>query len=157
MNGQPHPAPTATETQPIILLVEDEPDDALLAKRALERAGVAHRIVHLKDGEEAIKYLSGEAPYNDRNAHPLPILVLLDLKMPKINGFEVLTWLQSRKELASIPVVVLTGSVHDRDRLDADKLGAVGYEIKPLDFPTLLDIVQGIGNRWLDRPPNPRS
>src|SRR3954471_2172026 len=110
---------------PIILLVEDDPNDALLAERALRKAGVTHKIIHLHDGEEAIKYLGGESEFTDRVKHPLPRLVLLDLKMPKLTGFDVLTWLQSRPEIAAmVPVVVLTGSIHPQDIEDARRLGA---------------------------------
>jgi CheY-like chemotaxis protein len=153
MDSQLEPAPQATENQRVILLVEDDDNDALLARRALARAGVLHRIIHLIDGEEAVKYLSGEPPYQDRVANPIPALVLLDLKMPKITGLDVLTWLQTRPDLASLPVVVLTGSIQERDRTNAQKLGAVGYEVKPVDFSALLNIVQNIGTRWLKQPP----
>jgi CheY-like chemotaxis protein len=150
MSDQTSPLPAATETSPVILLVEDEPNDALLAKRALEKSGVLCRVMHVIDGEQAIKYLGGQPPYDDRGQYPAPILVLLDLKMPKVTGFDVLSWLHTRPELVSLPVVVLTGSIHERDRADAQKLGAVGYEIKPVDFSALLGIVQGIGTRWLN-------
>jgi CheY-like chemotaxis protein len=153
MNGQPTSTSPATADQRVILLVEDDSNDALLCKRALARTGMPHRLMHVLDGEEAIKYLSGEAPYNDRQAYPAPALILLDLKMPKITGLDVLTWLQTRPDLAALPVVVLTGSIHERDRTDAKKLGAVGYEVKPVDFSALLGIIQNIGTRWLNPPP----
>jgi CheY-like chemotaxis protein len=149
MNDQPSTTASAAQTQSVILLVEDSDDDAFMTRRALEKAGAPQRIIHVSDGEAAIKYLNGDAPYNDRAEFPMPELVLLDLKMPKVTGFDVLGWLQTRRDLPSIPVIVLTGSIHEQDRVDADKLGAVGYEVKPLDFPNLVNIVQGIGNRWL--------
>ena len=138
---------------PVILLVEDDADDAFLAESALEKAGVPHQVIRLGDGEQAIKYLAGDPPFHDRKAHPLPWLVLLDLKMPGITGFEVLTWVKTRPDLASIPIVVLTGSILGKDRAEAHQLGAVGYEIKPMDFKSLVNIVQGIGLRWLNNPP----
>jgi len=132
------------ETQnSVILLVEDDLNDALLAQKALRKAGISHPIIHLNDGEEAIKYFSGEAPFDDRAKHPLPMLVLLDLKMPKLTGFDVLTWLQNHPELAaSIPVVVLTGSIHPEDIANAKKLGAVGYEVKPVNFAQLVSMAE---------------
>ena len=126
----------------VILLVEDDLNDALLAEKALRKAGILHPIIHLNDGEEAIKYFSGEAPFDDRTRHPLPMLVLLDLKMPKLTGFDVLTWLQNRPELAAIPVVVLTGSIHPEDIANAKKLGAVGYEVKPVNFAQLVSMAE---------------
>ena len=149
MTDQLSPVLPAIETQPVILLVEDDPNDALIAERAIKQSGIARWIIRLHDGDEAIKYLSGEAPYSDRKASPLPVLILLDLKMPRVSGFDVLTWIRERPEVASIPVVVLTGSGLARDRTEAEKLGAVGYEVKPVDFNDLLDIVENIGTRWL--------
>ena len=149
MISEASPVLPAIETMPAILLVEDDPNDALIAQRAFKQAGVPHWIIRLPDGEEAIKYLSGKGQYSDRKANPLPVLVLLDLKMPKITGFDVLTWIRTRPELASIPVVILTGSGLERDRAEAQKLGAVGYEIKPVDFNALLNIIHSIGTRWL--------
>lgn len=139
----------------IILLVEDDPNDALLAQRALQRAGASQEILHLQDGEEAINYLSGKPPFEDRNRHPLPSLVLLDLKMPRMSGFDVLAWLQGHPELAELPVVVLTGSIEPQDVENAKKLGAVGYEVKPIDFGKLVQIAKGIDARWLGQSPKP--
>src|SRR5690349_3157426 len=116
----------------IILLVEDDPDDALITQRVLKGVAVDYRIIHLSDGEQAIHYLDGKGEYSDREKHPLPGLVLLDLKMPRITGLEVLAWLQGRPDLAHIPVIVLTGSVYDEDHQKARALGAVGYEVKPV-------------------------
>ena len=126
--------------EPAILLVEDDPNDALVATRALRQAGVTSPITHLRDGEEAINYLAGYAPFHDRSQHPLPSLILLDLKMPKFGGFDVLTWLQSRPELAEIPVIVLTGSIHPEDNKRAAQLGAIGYEVKPVDSTSLVEM-----------------
>jgi CheY-like chemotaxis protein len=133
----------------IILLVEDDLNDALLAQKALLKAGTDREIVHVQDGEEAINYLSGKPPFSDRDKYPLPKLVLLDLKMPKLGGFDVLSWLQTREDLADMPVVILTGSIEPRDMESAKKLGAVGYEVKPIDFGKLVEIAQGLDARWL--------
>src|SRR5437660_5152795 len=102
----PEPAPAL----PIILLVEDDPNDALLVQRALTTIRRPHFVMWLPGSEDAINYLSGSPPFEDRKAHPLPVLILLDLKMPAASGFKVLNWLQTQPELLSIPVVVLGGS-----------------------------------------------
>jgi CheY-like chemotaxis protein len=132
---------------PLILLVEDDENDALIAKRALHKAGVACPVTHLRDGEQAINYLSGYPPHEDRGLHPLPSLILLDLKMPKFTGFDVLTWLQSKPDLAKIPVIVLTGSIHPEDRKEAQRLGAVGYEVKPVEFEQIVEIARNVKHR----------
>src|SRR4051812_16030564 len=116
MDGQGSTTSAAAEKEPVILLVEDDENDSFFVNRALKKAGVKHQLVQLPDGEEAILYLSGEGQYQDRTRHPLPILILLDLKMPKVSGLGVLSWLQTRPELARVPVVVLTGSILERDR-----------------------------------------
>jgi CheY-like chemotaxis protein len=134
----------------LILLVEDDTNDALLAQMALQKAGSTARLVHLGDGEQAIQYLSGLPPYDDRVAHPLPGLILLDLKMPRLSGFDVLNWLQTQPELAKkCPVVVLTGSILEQDAKDARKLGAVGFEMKPVDFEDMVRVVGSVHNEWL--------
>src|ERR1041384_6928520 len=99
--------------QPTILLAEDDPDDVLLAQIALRKARLANPLQIVRDGEEAIAYLQGEGRYADRNRYPLPILLLLDLKMPKVNGFQVLEWLRKQPLLSRLPVAVLTSSDHD--------------------------------------------
>jgi CheY-like chemotaxis protein len=132
------------QDEALILLVEDDENDALVAERALRKAGVRNSIRHVTDGEQAIHYLSGEPPYQDRTRNPLPGLILLDLKMPKFSGFDVLSWLQTRPELSSIPVVVLTGSLHPEDRKQAQRLGAVGYEVKPVEFDQIVAIARTI-------------
>jgi CheY-like chemotaxis protein len=132
-----------------ILLVEDNPDDAFMATRALIQAGVSQPVIHLQNGEEAVNYLSGNPPYEDRAKYPLPSLMLLDLKMPRLSGFDVLSWLQTRVDVRDIPVVVLTGSVRTEDRDEAEKRGAVGYRIKPVAFSELVEIARQVEARWL--------
>src|SRR5438034_2447213 len=154
--GMPSSVLPEIKTQPVILMIEDDPNDAALAERAFKEATVPHWLIRLHDGEQAIKYLGRQPPYTDPDVNPLPVLILLDLKMPKITGLEVLAWLRTQPKLAAIPVVILTGSVLETDRADAQKLGAAAYEVKPLSFKALLEIIQGIGTRWLDRPvPSP--
>jgi len=134
-----------------ILYVDDDPNDMLLVQRALKKAGLTYPLVHKRDGEEAIDYLSGKAPYSDRAKHPLPTLILLDIKMPKVTGFEVLSWLQREPVLAKIPVVVLTASVREEDQSQAQKLGAAGYRAKPVEFGELVDIIRDVDARWLSQ------
>jgi CheY-like chemotaxis protein len=134
---------------PLILLVEDDPNDALLAGLALEKAGLTYELRHVRDGEEAINYLGGQPPYDDRKSHPVPALVLLDLKMPKISGFEVLSWLRNTPGITRIPVVVLTGSIQPEDRVQATSLGAAGFGTKPVDFSDLINLVRNLVPLWL--------
>jgi CheY-like chemotaxis protein len=137
--------------QVAILFVDDDANDMLLVERALKKAGLSYPLIHRRDGEEAIDYLSGKPPYSDRTKHPLPTLILLDIKMPKLNGFDVLSWMQRQPALAKIPVVMLTASVREDDQSQAQKLGAVGYRAKPVDFAELVDIIRDVDARWLSQ------
>src|SRR5262245_16271660 len=114
-----------------ILLVEDEETDVLILRMALKRSGLTHPLVVVHDGQAAVDYLSGNPPYADRLQHPLPALVLLDLKMPRMTGFEVLSWLSTRADLKHVLVVVLSSSCHNADIERARQLGASDYHIKP--------------------------
>src|SRR3989442_4741772 len=96
-----------------VLLAEDDPDDVLLTQIAFERARLANPLQVVRDGEEAIAYLSGEGAFDDRDRFPSPILLLLDLKMPKVDGFQVLEWLRSQPRLRQLPVAIMTSSDHD--------------------------------------------
>src|SRR5207244_9902623 len=104
-----HQQPPATPAA--ILFVDDDPNDMLLVQRALKKAGLPYPLIHRRDGEEAIDYLSGKPPYSDRAQHPLPKLILLDVKMPKLSGFDVLDWMQRQPTISNLPVVILTASV----------------------------------------------
>jgi CheY-like chemotaxis protein len=149
MNAEFKPEQQPSNPQVAILLVDDDQNDVLLLERAMKRAGLSYPVIHRHDGEEAIDYLSGKPPYSDRTKYPLPTLVLLDIKMPKMTGFDVLAWLQGRPELAKIPVVILTASVREEDQNEAQKLGAVGYRTKPVDFNELVEIIHDVDARWL--------
>lgn len=138
-----------------ILLVEDEASDALLIQRALCKADVASAIQVVEDGETAIAYLAGSGAYADRERHPLPVLVLLDLKMPRKSGFEVLVWLRAQPGLRRLPVVVLTSSKEPADIRRAHELGANSYLVKPLAFDALLEMVQALSRYWLVWSENP--
>lgn len=133
----------------IILLVEDDPNDILLMQRAFTKARLANPLQVVTDGEEAINYLSGEGKYADRDQHPIPLMILLDLKMPKRNGFEVLEWLRDHKELAHIPVVVLTASDQQPDIEKAYSLGARSYLTKPGRLEDLVQLMMRLQGYWL--------
>lgn len=151
MNVESKSEPEPAGGQIAILLVDDDPNDMLLVQRAMKKAGLSYPLIHQHDGEDAINYLSGKPPYSDRAKHPLPTLILLDIKMPKVNGFEVLNWIQGQPTLANIPVVILTASVRQEDRNEAEKLGAVGFRTKPVDFGELVNIIRDVDSGWLNQ------
>src|SRR5580765_53854 len=132
-----------------VLLAEDDPDDVLLTQIAFERARLANPLMVVRDGEEVIAYLKGEGIYANRERYPLPILLLLDLKMPKISGFQVLEWLQGQPELSRMPVAIMTSSDSDPDVSRAYQLGASSYLVKPPDAEALLALVQRLHAYWL--------
>jgi CheY-like chemotaxis protein len=124
-------------TQSIFLLVEDNEDDVFFMQRAFQQAGVHNPLHVVRNGEEAIEYLSGQNGFSDRQEHPLPDLIFLDLKMPGVNGFEVLKWM--RAQSVNIPVAILTSSPEDIDRERARHLGAECYLLKPPTKEMVLD------------------
>jgi len=132
-----------------ILLVEDDPNDVLLIRRAFRKSDVVNPIQVVGDGEEAIAYLSGRGPYADRERYPLPVLLLLDLKLPRKSGFEVLEWLRQQPGLKRLPVAVLTSSAETPDINRAYDLGANSYLVKPVRFEGLLRMVQTLNLYWL--------
>ena|SRR5258706_15146892 len=132
-----------------VLLAEDDPDDVLLTQLAFEKALLANPLQVVRDGEEAIAYLKGEGQYADRQRFPLPILLLLDLKMPKATGFEVLEWLRTQSGLTALPVAIMTSSDQDPDVARAYDLGADSYLNKPPDAAALLALVQRLHAPWL--------
>jgi CheY-like chemotaxis protein len=151
MNIESKSGPHPPKEQVAILLVDDDLNDVLLVQRAMKKAGLSHPLIHKQDGEEAIDYLSGKPPYADRAKHPLPRLILLDIKMPKLSGFDVLNWIQRQPALPKIPVVILTASVRQEDRNEAQKLGAVAFRTKPIDFSELVNILREVEARWLSQ------
>jgi two-component system response regulator len=130
-----------------ILLVEDSRNDAELALEALSAHRLANEIVHLRDGEEALDYLYGRGRFEGRPDQP-PACVLLDLKMPKVDGLEVLRAMKADERLASIPVVVLTSSREEQDLVESYKLGVNAYVVKPVDFEAFQDAVRQLGAFW---------
>ena len=137
-----------TNTYPI-LLVEDSPDDALLIKRAFRKANLANSVQLVRDGEEAVAYLKGDPPFSDRIQFPLPVLMLLDLKLPRRSGLEVLEWVRQDGTLKRLPVVVLTSSRESVDVNRAYDLGANSYLTKPVGFDALLEMVRSVNLYWL--------
>ena len=117
-----------------VLIVDDDENDILLVQRAFERAGLQNPIHIVKGGFSALAYFKGDSPYEDRSRHPLPALVLLDINMPGIDGFEVLKWIRQQKSFAHLPVVMLTAVEEIRIVTKAYKLGGTSFLIKPLDF-----------------------
>ena len=132
-----------------ILLVEDSPDDALLIQRAFRKANLANPVQLVRDGEEAVAYLSGATPYEDRGRFPLPVFMLLDLKLPRRSGLEVLAWLRQEPAVRRLPVVVLTSSRESVDVNRAYDLGVNSYLTKPVGFEALIEMVKNVNLYWL--------
>jgi len=135
--------------QAVILLAEDREDDIVLIRKAFKKAFINNPLQVVRDGEEAIAYLSGEGKYSNRCEYPLPDLMLLDLKMPRMNGFEVLEWIRRQPGLSSLRVVVLTASDQMRDVNSAYKLGANSFMVKPLDFEDVVHMGKFLTTYWL--------
>src|SRR2546429_9427871 len=125
-----------------ILLVEDSEDDILLLERALRNARLANPLKVVKDGEEAIKYLSGDSAYADRTRYPFPFLILLDLRLPRLSGFEVLAWIRDQPDFAELIIVVITNSDDVPDVSTAREMGANSYLGKPGSFEVLVAMVK---------------
>ncbi len=143
--------------QQVILLVEDNADDEALTLRALKKNNITNRVVVARDGVQAIDYLLGTGSYAGRDPNDLPQIVLLDLKLPKLDGFEVLTRLRADPRTKLIPVVILTSSREDQDIARGYDLGANSYVRKPVDFEQFVEAVRQLGLYWLvlnEKPPN---
>ena len=143
--------------QSVILLVEDREDDVVLIRRAFDKAKVINPIQVVSNGEEAFWYLKGEGKYANRAEYPLPDLVLLDLKMPRVDGFEVLRWIRQQPGLSSVRVVVLTSSDQMRDVNEAYQLGANSFLVKPLEFERFVNMSAAINGYWLWLSKTPES
>ena len=115
----------------MILLAEDDENDAFIFRMALKKAGIPNALTHVSDGEDAINYLAGTGIYSNRTQYPLPCLVVTDLKMPRSTGFDLLAWIKNQSPRTRPPVVVLSGSIEDSDKERAMGLGAVAYFVKP--------------------------
>ena len=132
-----------------ILLVEDNPDDVKLTMRALQKSKILNEVVVAQDGVEALDYLFGTGKFEGRDTKVVPQLILLDLKMPRMDGLEVLNRIRADERTKLLPVVVLTTSSEDRDRIESYNLGANSYVRKPVDFNQFAEAVHQLGLYWL--------
>lgn len=138
-----------------ILLVEDSPADAELTLRTLRKHNLANYVVHVTDGQAALDWLFGTGAHADRDTQQPPRIVLLDLKMPKVDGLEVLRAIRADPRTRFQPVVVMTSSAEQRDVIESYSLGSNGYVVKPVDFEAFSAAVAGLGHYWLllNKPP----
>jgi CheY-like chemotaxis protein len=137
-------------TQNVLLHVEDDPNDVLLLQRAFRKANSPLGIQAVTDGDKAVAYLSGADEYADREKFPLPAVVLLDLKMPRKSGLEVLQWIRNEQKLRRLIVIVFTSSKHDEDVNKAYEIGANSYLVKPVGFDMLVDVAKMIQQYWIN-------
>ena len=133
----------------IILLVEDNPDDELLTRRALKKNNIGNEVVVARDGAEALDYLFGAGAYEGRDLGVMPQVILLDLKLPKVDGLEVLKRLRGDERTSLLPVVILTSSKEQQDLVDGYGYGANSYIRKPVDFAQFVEAVRQLGLYWL--------
>ncbi len=133
-----------------ILLAEDDENDIFLMGRAFDRVGIHNPLFVVHNGQEAIDYLAGNGAYADRQKHPLPGLLLLDLKMPWMDGFDVLAWLRKHPQFNTLPVVVLTSSKLQADIDKSREMGVYDYRVKPHDFEDLVRLLDDVRLCWLD-------
>ncbi len=133
----------------VILLVEDNPNDEALTLRALRKSNIANEVVVAHDGVEALDFLFCTGVYTGRDPHEVPEVVLLDLKLPKVDGLEVLRRIRTDERTQLLPVVILTSSREDQDRLKGYKLGANSYICKPVDFDQFVKAISQLGLYWL--------
>jgi two-component system, response regulator len=139
----------------VILLVEDNPDDVVLTKIALEKSRVANKVIVAQDGVEALDYLFSQGKYAGQAAVQLPEVVLLDLKLPRVDGLEVLRQIRANSATQLLPVVVLTSSSEERDVINSYKLGCNSFIIKPVDFNQFVSAIQQLEMYWLVLNRNP--
>jgi CheY-like chemotaxis protein len=131
-----------------ILLVEDDPNDVWLVKHAFQSANISNPLRIVNDGQEAIDYLKGSGAFGDRGAFPLPKLVLLDLKMPRLNGFDVIGWMRQHYPWKLTPIIILSSSALPQDVNRAYELGANAYMVKPADYRALERLFRTIADFW---------
>ena len=132
-----------------ILLVEDNPKDAEMTQRALRKHNLGNKVHWVKDGAEALDYAFCRGEYSDRSPGRPPRLILLDIKMPKVDGIEVLRQIKGDEKMRGVPVVVMTSSNEERDVVDSYRLGVNSYIVKPIEFPAFLEVVAKIGLYWV--------
>jgi|SRR6218665_576341 len=143
-------------TEVEIVLIEDNPSDAEMTMRALKKNNIGNHIIHLKDGAEALEFIFGTGTYEGRNINNKPKMILLDLKMPKVNGIEVLQRIKSDNRTKVIPVVVLTSSKEDPDIKTCYELGVNSYIVKPVDFENFVSAISSLGMYWVLLNQSPR-
>src|SRR5436190_19152300 len=133
----------------LIMLVEDSDDERAMMRFAFKKAGVRNPVREMHNGSEAIAYFKGEGEYADRERYPLPCLIITDLKMPGVDGFELLEWLNSQPELAKVPRLVLSNSLIENDQTRAHQLGACAFFVKPGQFDELIKTVAEMNENWI--------
>lgn len=143
-------------TQNVLLHVEDDPNDVLLLQRAFKKANAPLTIHAVTDGDKAVAYLSGAGEFADREKYPLPTVVLLDLKMPRKSGLEVLAWIRGEQKVRRLVVIIFTSSKHDEDVNRAYELGANSYLVKPVGFDMLVDVAKMIQQYWINTNERPQ-
>ena len=138
-----------------ILLIEDNPYEAELTMRSLKRSNLANKLKHIDDGAEALEFIFGTGKYANRTTPFNPKLILLDLKLPKVDGMEILRRLKAQESTSSIPIVVLTSSKEERDIIESYKLGVNSYIVKPVQFESFTKAVNDVGLYWMLLNQNP--
>lgn len=141
--------------KPVILHVEDDPNDVLLVGLAFRKSGAGVALHVVNDGEQAVQYLAGESIYADRQANPFPALLLLDLKLPRRSGLEVLSWVRGQDDLRRLPIVILTSSNQRSDVNRAYDLGINSYLVKPSALDELVVMIKTLTGYWLEMNVNP--
>lgn len=136
------------DTTTTILLVEDEPADAELLQRAFTRVGIPNPVHVVSNGEEAVAYLEGSGPYSDRAKHPFPRVVVTDLKMPRMDGLQLLRWMRANPEFRVVPVIVFTSSTAQAEVDEAFALGANAYMVKPVELKELERMARAVAEYW---------
>jgi CheY-like chemotaxis protein len=133
-----------TQRSAVILMVEDDADDIFFMKRSLRKAKVSQRLKVVRDGELAIQYLAGIGKYSDRRRHPLPCMILLDFKLPKTSGLDVLRWLRTQSTFSDLPVFMISSSGEPRDRSEAQRAGVDAYRVKSVSIEDLVLIAHEV-------------
>lgn len=138
----------SSSADPVILVVEDRDDDVVLIKQGFQKSGFPNQVKAVKDGDEAVAYLRGEGEFGDRMLHPIPDIVVLDLKLPRRDGFQVLQWVRQESPNRDLPIIVLTSSPLGSDLTRAYQLGATSYFVKSLDLQDFVSFAKVVHQFW---------